>query len=522
MKAHVLLLRPPGKQTDCRLFAMEQLGLSYIAAVARADGLSVEIVDGFLDANRYERILCETKDGDYYVIGYPIYQETVRRVSKDVSRLRDRGLKTHVTVGNYLATLSPEPILRAFPQFDSAIRGEGEYTLSELARAIASNQGLEQILGLSYRDGFRIRHNASRPNEQDLDTIPFPARDTLALVLAAGNAPLIYSSRGCNARCEFCSVHKFYRSSPNGAWRARSATNVVDEMEQLAKNFGVGEFAFADEQFMGHGQAGIDRALGIAREIRSRNLKFKWYIETRSADVSVPVFRELRDAGLAAVFMGFESGYDPALKALRKGIKVSQHLNAISILRDLEILPSVGFIMFRPETTLEELEHNVDFLEEIGCGEITSLSTQLRVYSGTDLEASLLSKQRARCTSAGYVWDFVDPRVSECYRFAIESTEVLSVSYNAFARLRRLGCLTYEECLELQRVMNSGPISVFRELLRVARSQNCIPDEVARELEAKSKRGCEDFLRLLKFTEIVTRNRHLTTSAKLLNPMALC
>ena len=82
MKADVLLLRPPGKKTDSRLFAMEQLGLSYIAAVARGNGLAVEIIDGFLEPGRYHDLLSTIGTHDYHLIGYPIYHETLQRVAK--------------------------------------------------------------------------------------------------------------------------------------------------------------------------------------------------------------------------------------------------------------------------------------------------------------------------------------------------------------------------------------------------------------------------------------------------------
>src|SRR5215469_7188013 len=130
MKADVLLLRPPGKKTDSRLFAMEQLGLSYIAAVARRSGLAVDIIDGFLEPERYRDLLSTIATRDYHLIGYPIYQETLERVVSDVTVIRQRGVTSHITVGNYLATLQSEQILQEFPVFDSAIRGEGEFGIT--------------------------------------------------------------------------------------------------------------------------------------------------------------------------------------------------------------------------------------------------------------------------------------------------------------------------------------------------------------------------------------------------------
>jgi len=520
MKTDILLLRPKGKMTNSRLFATEQLGLSYIAAYVRSRSLTAEIIDGFLEPDRYDRLISGIEDSDYRVIGYPLYEETLKRVASDAARIRRRAQKVHITLGNHFATFRASGLLQEFPQFSSAIRGEGEQTLAELARSIIEGTGMQSILGLTFRQDETIVTNEPRPNIENLDDLPFPARDTLPLVIAAGNAPLIYSSRGCNARCIFCSVHKFYRSSPGGMWRGRSAKNVVDEMEQLTKRFGVSEFAFADEQFLGHGTAGKDRAVGIAEEITRRGLRCKWYIETRSSDVSLPLFRKLRDSGLHAVFMGIESGFDPALKALNKGIKTSQHIEAIEILKELEILASIGFIMFRPETTVEELRCNLNFLEQISCGEVTALVTQLKTYEGTDL-ARILGNSTVK-RQDGRKWEFADHRVGQCFEILMESADTITVSYNEFARVRRLGVLTYLECLELQRLLNSGPICKARLVIDEIMNQKLGFDELRTIARVCFKEVCEDFLRILWFTEAIAKGRPREDGIKLLSPMSLC
>ncbi|MFI1508116.1 B12-binding domain-containing radical SAM protein [Streptomyces sp. NPDC020597] len=522
MKSDILLLRPRGRMTDSRVFAMEQLGLSYIAAMARAAGFTVDIIDGALDPDRYGAALTESKDLDHKLIGYPIYPETIRRVAKDVAGMRARGITTHVTVGNHLATLHDKAVLTDFPQFNSVVRGEGEQTVVALARALSLDAGLSGVQGLTYRQGKEIRRNPPRPNIQDLDAIPFPARDTLPMVLKAGNAPLIYSSRGCNARCDFCSVHNYFNASPSGAWRGRSPANVVDEMEALLRLYGAREFAFADEQFLGHGKSGTTRALEIAEEIRRRRLDIKWYIETRASGVTIDVFARLRDAGLSAVFMGLESGFDPALKQMRKGLTAARSVHAIEVLKELEILPSAGFIMFRPDTTIEELRSNLDFLAQVGCVELTALVTAMRVYSGTALEDRLRSEGRLKGHYYNYEWSFQDAKVGDCYLVAMESADTLSTSYNAFARFRRAGLVSYSECLKLQRAMNSGPLEIMRDVVDGVDQVGRATADLRAHARERFKQCCDDFLRLLRFVEVCAEQRPADSGVRLLSPMYLC
>lgn len=520
MRADALLLRPKGGSRDSGIFSMEQLGLSYLASVARVAGLTVDIIDGVLQPNEYEAVLAGVQSLDYRLIGFPIYPETVRRVGKDVAYLRHRGVMTHVTVGNHLATLKDVDLLRDYKQFDSAIRGEGEETFVELAKA-RSCSDLQTIAGLTYRDGSRVARNHPRENAPDLDMLPFPSRDTLPLVLRAGNAPLVYSSRGCNARCDFCSVHNFFRASPNGLWRGRSPGNVVDELEALTKAYGVKDFVFADEQFLGHGLAGINRALAIAYEIRARGLVINWYVETRATGVRHDVFAPLAKAGLSAVFMGLESGYDPALRQMRKGLHVSRSVEAIEILQSLEILPIGGFIMFRPDTTIEELEDNLLFLSEVGCIDATALVTALRVYSGTAVERSLIERGLLRGRYDSYSWRFEDDRVADCYATMLESADVLATIFNAYADLRRRGVLSFREAMKLQRSINQPPIEIMRTLVHRAAREDGVRPEVRTANRKAMLEACEDALRVISLVQTLAERRP-RDGARLLNPMYLC
>jgi anaerobic magnesium-protoporphyrin IX monomethyl ester cyclase len=523
MDAHVLLLRPAPRRKQGSIFAMEQLGLSYLAATIRRAGYSVEIIDGFLEPQRYFARLDSMKADDYMLIGYPIYHDNVKRVAQDCQLLRDRGITTHITVGNYLATLASDEVLADYPQFDSAIRGEGEYTCLELLQALDHAARLDSVLGLSFRDRETIVSNPPRPNELNLDSFPFPARDTLPFVIKAGNAPLIYSSRGCNARCDFCSVHKFYNSSPNGAWRARTAENVVDEMDQLNREFGVTEFAFADEQFMGHGPTGAKRAISLAEELLQRGRKYKWYIETRSSEVKRDVFEILASAGLTAVYMGLESGYEPALREMKKGLHVQQHLQAVELLNELGIMLSVGFIMFRPSSSFEEIRHNLQFYEMIGSGEIVHLASCTKVYVGTTLQIKMSGQKLLGGDFKQFQWEFDDYRVRACFHVMKEAGVVLSAAYNEFAAIRKSGLLTFSEAANFQRYMNQLFIDVMKAVLdAVELCGGELPESSKRNFELLFQERLLDFLHVARFIRLAAESRSIENGVRLLNPMALC
>ena len=126
--------------------------------------------------------------------------------------------RIRTVLGGYHATLFSESIA-AGPDanfWDFLVRGEGDFAFGELLNSIeAEGKGMENILGLSYKEEDRFRHNPPRPLE-DLDKIRIPARDKR---LAKGfhmyfrRADVIETSRGCLHLCNFCSIREMYGRS---------------------------------------------------------------------------------------------------------------------------------------------------------------------------------------------------------------------------------------------------------------------------------------------------------------------
>ena len=126
--------------------------------------------------------------------------------------------------------------------------------------------------GLVYRNGEHLVATGSRPFIENLDSIPFPARQllpplseyqpSLAAFKRRPQATMV-TSRGCPFRCAFCDHSVF-----GNQYRARTGRNVVDEIEQLITHFGAREIRFWDDTFNMNQQ----RVLDICDEIGSRNM----------------------------------------------------------------------------------------------------------------------------------------------------------------------------------------------------------------------------------------------------------
>jgi anaerobic magnesium-protoporphyrin IX monomethyl ester cyclase len=345
---------------------LEHLGLGYLAAKLRQDGHRVEILDAELQGLDESQMTARLSEADYDLLGITmpdtLTADAVVEFLTQWGPPQKHGRPWHFTVGGQGATRGSQQLLTAVPSLDSVVRYEGEETLADLAGRLEAGQDWRATPGIAHRGSGGYCESEPRPRPDPLDDLPFPARDTLPALLATypNAAASVLSSRGCYRRCTFCNVNAFF-----GTWRARSAGNVVDELELLARDFGVTRVDFQDDNFVGPGERGRERARAIGDLMRHRRLDIRFRIMCSADAISDDAIAPLVEAGLYSIFIGIESGSQERLNAYRKGT-VERNVHALQVLDRLGILAKceMGFIMFDPDGSLEEIRQNLDFLRE--------------------------------------------------------------------------------------------------------------------------------------------------------------
>ena len=73
----------------------------------------------------------------------------------------------------------------------------------------------------------------------------------------------------------------------------------------------------------------------------------------------------LKAIGLKYVYVGIESFIQSHLDLYNKKITVSENINALHILDDLDLQPNIGFMLFNPITTVEDLLNTIDIFKNI-------------------------------------------------------------------------------------------------------------------------------------------------------------
>ena len=248
---------------------------------------------------------------------------------------------------------------------DFFIKGEPENAAERIARGEAPSGALVS------------------PPIADLDTLPFPAwhlfnepkRHAVGRSLRASYRPFpILSSRSCPEFCTYC-PHRI-----TAPYRARSAENVVAEIEEICGRHGSGYFIFRDPLFTEERQ----RAAEIAERLLIKNLKVRFECETRLDDLDKNLLALLHRAGLATISFGVESMDASTLKRVgRRPIPKEHQLEIIRYCRDKGITTEAFYVLGFLTDTVESIRATIDYA--IDLGSTCALFKILTPFPGTPL-----------------------------------------------------------------------------------------------------------------------------------------
>jgi radical SAM superfamily enzyme YgiQ (UPF0313 family) len=262
-----------------------------------------------------------------------------------------------VVLGGPHASIYGPLTLRSHAQLDYVLRGEGEASLPQLAAAIQNGTALDAVPGLTFRRGSDIVESLIPPCVNHLDSLPFPARRLLDVrrytSVLSHRRPVttMISSRGCPYACSFC-----YRPSYDRRYRARSASNVVDEMA-ACRRMGIEEVFFYDDTF----NLDRERVLAICGEIRRRDLDMPWDARVRLDRLDPDLLLEMRRAGCCRLHLGVESGSQRHLQQVRKHIDLGDVQQVFTAARRAGIETLAYFMLGFPGETAAEIGQSIDW-----------------------------------------------------------------------------------------------------------------------------------------------------------------
>ncbi|MBS3055951.1 MAG: cobalamin-dependent protein [Candidatus Aenigmarchaeota archaeon] len=332
----------------------EPLGILYIASVLRKSGHDVSFIDLTFEKD-FSKLNKETLDVD--LIGMSSTTALFGTAKEVLKHMKSINPELKVAIGGPHPTVMTDDVLDA--GFDYSVIGEGEKIILELLNGIKKGK-ISDVKGIAYRIRNKTKINKSCEFIENLDSIPFPARDMINWDEYNISDMGLIITRGCPYNCLYCKPmqNKLFGKKI----RKRSSENVADEIEEIAKIYGVKSFFFKDDTFSACGEEWIKI---FGNEIEKRNLKISWTCQTRVNEVTEGFLKAMKDAGCRLISFGVESGSQKILNFYRKGITTEQTKEAFKLCKKVGILTHAYIMLGAPIETEEDMEMTYQLIKEI-------------------------------------------------------------------------------------------------------------------------------------------------------------
>ena len=247
-------------------------------------------------------------------------------------------------LGGTHATVQPKEIDAVF---DRVVIGEGELAFTDLLN--------------DHEKGIERRYYQREPII-NLDSIPFPARSLLPLdsIVSYGlvdrgeRSTSIITSRGCPYNCSFCVSPRIWGRKV----RFRSADNVVAEIEEIIRNYGVHQFKFQDDSFTVHKK----RVLELCEKMEP--LGIHWRCNTRVNLSDRDTLLAMKRAGCVEVDLGVESASQRVLDMNNKQISLEQAYSAIRSCKEAGLRVRLFFMIGLPGEPKDISKITIDFVKK--------------------------------------------------------------------------------------------------------------------------------------------------------------
>lgn len=358
----VIFVNPPSKTRE----GQQRRGMFPLPLIALANSLDQEIKidqaspDLLTDYSLAATILSQS-NSEWLAI--TCYQETMKAVVELARIAKDTGKKV-VLGGHHITLWGGEKVLKEIPETDFVIVGEGEISL----KLLIANKDPRQIPGLWWRENGESKTNELPLYLNDWANQPPMIRGYSIFdysALWARNEKIgrtgckrpfsVIGIRGCayaqrsGRRCTFCAMPLINRL------RCRNPKYFWGEIDWAVNQFQIDLIWEHSDSLLGS-----PTWLTEVAKTRSKNTPPIWCYG-RADEVNTRTIELISNIGIEHIYIGVEVGSNKRLKEIKKGITLTQVLNAIRLCRRYNIRVQPSFIFGLPEETDESLSETINF-----------------------------------------------------------------------------------------------------------------------------------------------------------------
>ena len=390
MSIKTTIINPPQIFTKSQIASgvTPPLGVAYLASYLIKHGYPVQVIDAlgenpeqtvafrkgsFLRGLTFKEII-DRIDSDSRIVGisnlftfaYPAVEELYQEIHRQHPDKR-------IILGGPHPSALYEEILLNHPEVSYVFRGkEGEQDLLKLVMYFDGKLKFEELTGIASRnergDVIALKDTV-RIENLEKENMPFPDRDLLPMENyikaqeghgpSSGRWTTILTTRGCPYGCTFC-------ESRQTKWVARTAQDVVDEMEECMGRWGITEFHFEDDNMTFEKR----RTLAICDEIVKRKINVKWQTPNgiRASRIDEEVLVKMKESGCVHITIAPESGSPKVLEDIvKKGgdFDLDQLKKCGTFAHKIGLKVAAFFVLGLPGETKEDMKMTISYAKEL-------------------------------------------------------------------------------------------------------------------------------------------------------------
>lgn len=349
----VLLINPyiPMKRYLTQVEQFPNGALLLLGTILENEGHKVKVVHMMADGVNLKQLAGIVKDFNPEIVGLTAvtFQSRTLRETSEAVKSANRDVVV-VAGGSHISALISMgySVALDYPDIDYFVRGEGEYILGD----IINQKVLPKIINAK-----PLGILNSLPVNMGLVDI-----NRFSGAYPPGPRPgmFVMGSRGCPYRCSFCS-----RSVFGNTVRYREPIAVVDDVERLAKDWGIREVFFQDDTFNVNRKWAEEILKLIIKRKLNKKLCFRTPCRVNSKLIDLDLLDMMKEAGFWLIFYGVESGSQVMLDRMNKGTTIDEIKKAFRLTQEAGIKAEASFIVGLPGETADTIQDSIKLYKEI-------------------------------------------------------------------------------------------------------------------------------------------------------------
>jgi len=258
--------------------------------------------------------------------------------------VKDYSVDIPVVMGGAHTKIFPKETVE-LPSVDYVCEGDGEKTIVLMVQALLKGKSLKGIPNLWTKEGGQgipptqlvpAYTEADEAETPELGLIDLNKYSHPFLFNGPGLIP-IATGRGCPYRCTFC-------NSAGKKPLLKTPSKIAEEIVRGVKTSGVKNVFLIDDTF----NLSVKRFKDVCEEILKADIGIHWAFRGRVDKMDDETLALAKKSGLRHISFGVEDVTDEGLRAVKKGIEISDVLRAFELCKKHKIHASANFIVGLP------------------------------------------------------------------------------------------------------------------------------------------------------------------------------